>query len=145
MAEPITDTQQCPYCKSAHTRYAGTLGSRKVWRCRECTRTFWPMTPLIGTALPGIGRKSESNTRPELRVLARRRGFFAQALVSPVSKACSLILEAFPFLRLFGRLLFCSRRTAKQRPWPAPASAETTPSALNGHSAPPDAPAGAKV
>jgi ribosomal protein L37AE/L43A len=131
MAEPIADTQQCPYCKSAHTRYAGTLGSHKVWRCRECTRTFWPMTQLIGAALPGIGRKSESNAPPELRILVRRRGSFAQALVPQVSKAWSLILEAFPFLRLFRRLFFCRRRTAKQRPWPAPTSAETTPNALS--------------
>ena len=145
MAEPIADTQQCPYCNSAHIRYAGTLGSRKVWRCRECTRTFWPMTQFIGTALPGIGRKSESNAPPELRILVRRRGSFAQALVPHVSKVCSFILEAIPFLRLFRRLLFCRRRTAKERPGPASARVETTPSALSDQSAPPDAPSGAKV
>jgi hypothetical protein len=44
MAEPILDTQQCPYCNSTRTRYAGTLGSHIVWRCGECARTFWPTT-----------------------------------------------------------------------------------------------------
>jgi hypothetical protein len=78
---------------SAHTRYAGTLGSRKVWRCRQCTRTFWPMTPLIGTALPGIGRKSESNAPPELRILVRRRGSFAQALAGLLARGLAKLRE----------------------------------------------------
>jgi hypothetical protein len=92
MSEPIADTQQCPYCNSAHTRYAGTLGGRKVWRCRECTRTFWPMT-LIGTALPGIGRESESNAPPELRILVHRGGSFAQALAGLLARGLAKLRE----------------------------------------------------
>jgi hypothetical protein len=51
------------------------------------------MTPLIGTALPGIGSKSESNAPPELRILVRRRGSFAQALAGLLARGLAKLRE----------------------------------------------------
>jgi hypothetical protein len=42
MSESILPAQVCPNCGHAHTRCAGTIGHRPVWRCSQCFRTFWP-------------------------------------------------------------------------------------------------------
>lgn len=41
MSERIADRQECPHCRSPRTGYAGMVGHRQVWRCFECSRTFW--------------------------------------------------------------------------------------------------------
>jgi hypothetical protein len=62
MAERAVARQVCSHCRSPHTGYAGTVGHRQVWRCSDCSRTFWhtkePRNVFlkIGALLVGAGR-----------------------------------------------------------------------------------------
>jgi hypothetical protein len=40
-AERTIERHVCSHCRSPHTGYAGTVGARHVWRCSDCSRTFW--------------------------------------------------------------------------------------------------------
>jgi transposase-like protein len=42
MTERNAERQLCPHCRTPRTYYAGTVGHRQVWRCSDCSRTFWP-------------------------------------------------------------------------------------------------------
>ena len=41
MVKRAVERQLCSHCRSPRTGYAGTVGHRQVWRCSDCSRTFW--------------------------------------------------------------------------------------------------------
>jgi hypothetical protein len=41
LLQRAAEAQRCSHCRSPNTGYAGTVGPRQVWRCSDCSRTFW--------------------------------------------------------------------------------------------------------
>ena len=61
MAQPAIERHTCSHCRSPNIGYAGTVGHRQVWRCSDCSRTFWHTNQRrnvflrIGALLVGAG------------------------------------------------------------------------------------------